>query len=153
MRRARLDIEQQRLDYEDAERKRAAAEDARELDKLKAEARAEVHALEQKVGDPAQNPGQKAVPWWDGPKPPGKLSGSLKQVDCLGTQARLVIEGDDHKTTRLLVTDPGKVALAGGGDQALGCGAQKPRRVTIEYFPKANSKLATAGEVATIEFQ
>ena len=93
------------------------------------------------------------MPWWDGPKPPGKLSGSLKQVDCLGAQARLVIEGDDRKTTRLLVTDPGKVALAGGGDQSLGCGAQKPRRVTIEYFPKANSKLATAGEVATIEFQ
>jgi len=153
MRQARLAVEQQRLDYEDAEHKRAAAEEARELDKLKAEARAEVRALEQKFSDRAQNPEQKAVPWWDGPKPAGKLSGSLKQVDCLGTQARLVVEGDDRKTTRLLVTDPAKVALAGGGDQSLGCGAQKPRRVTIEYVPKANSKLATAGEVATIEFQ
>jgi hypothetical protein len=25
--------------------------------------------------------------------------------------------------------------------------------VTIEYFPKADTRLATAGEVATIEFQ
>jgi hypothetical protein len=35
----------------------------------------------------------------------------------------------------------------------LGCGVQKPRHVTIEYFPKPNAKLATAGDVATIEFQ
>jgi hypothetical protein len=30
---------------------------------------------------------------------------------------------------------------------------QKPRRVAIEYFPKPNAKLSTAGDVATIEFQ
>jgi hypothetical protein len=30
---------------------------------------------------------------------------------------------------------------------------QKPRRLTIEYVPKANPKMATVGEVATIEFQ
>jgi hypothetical protein len=54
---------------------------------------------------------------------------------------------------KLLITDPGKIAISGGGERTLGCGAQKPRRVVIEYFPKANSRLATAGEVATIEFQ
>ena len=42
---------------------------------------------------------------------------------------------------------------AGSGEVSLGCGVQKPRHVTIEYFPKANARLATAGEVATIEFQ
>lgn len=149
MRQARLAIEGLRLDYEAQLR----AQDAADVEKLKADARAEVHAIEKKYGDAAPNSGQKAVPWWEGPKPGGKLSGFLKQVDCLGAQTRLVVEGDDHKTTKLLVTDPGKVALAGGGDQTLGCGVQKSRRVSIEYFPKANSRLATAGEVATIEFQ
>jgi len=149
MRRARLAIEEQRLDYEAAKR----AQEAADLEKLKAEARAEVHALEKKYAEAAPGPNQKPVPWWNGPQAGGKLSGSLKQVDCLGSQARLVVDGDDHKTTKLLVTDPGKIAIIGGGEHTLGCGAQKPRRVSIEYFPKSNSRLATAGEVATIEFQ
>jgi hypothetical protein len=150
---ARMAIEQQRLDYEEAEKKRQAEEDAREIGKLKTEARAEVRALEQKYNNGAPQTDSKAVPWWDGPHPGGKFAGTLKQVDCIGSQARLVLEGDDRKTIRLLVTDPGKVAINGPGQTTLGCGAQKPRRVAIEYFPKVNSRLATAGEVASIEFQ
>jgi hypothetical protein len=146
MRQARLAIEQQRLDYEAAERQKTADE----LEKLKQQAQADVHALESKY---KEDTGAKPVPWWDGPKPSGKLSGNLKQVDCLGSEARMVIEGADRKVTRLLVTDPKTVVILGGGDQALGCGAQKPRPVTVEYFPKTNARLSTAGEVATIEFQ
>ena len=153
MRQARLAIEQQRLDYEEAERRRKAEEEAREIERLKSQARAEVHSLEQKYSDPGAATGQKPVPWWNGPQPGGKITGSLKQVDCIGSQARLVIEGSDHKLVRLLVVDPSKVAIAGGGDQSLSCGAQKARHVSIEYFPKTNSRLATVGEVATIEFQ
>ena len=147
MRQARLAVEQQRLDSEEADRRKAADE----LEDLKQQARAEVHALENKYKE--RDSGAKPVPWWDGPKPSGKLDGSLKQVDCLGSQMRLVIVGTDGKITRLLVTDPGKVVILGGGSQALGCGAQKLRRVSLEYFPKPNARLATAGEVATIEFQ
>ena len=152
MRQARLAIEEQRLDYEAAERKREADEKAREIENLKSEARAEVHALEQKYKTDTPNPNQKVVPWWDGPKPSGKVTGLLKQVDCLGSQARMVIESGDHKTVRLLIPDPTKLVVT-GGDQALGCGAQKPRQVSVEYFPKTNARLATAGEAATIEFQ
>jgi hypothetical protein len=151
MQKARLAIEGQRLDFEDAERRRAAEEEARELEKLKTEARAEVHALETKYGE-KEKPADAPVPWWDGPKPSGKLTGSLKQVDCLRGQARLVVDGDDHKTMRLLVKDPGKVAIMGGGNQTLGCGVQKPRRVVVEYFPKTDAPTGTAGEVATIQF-
>jgi len=153
MRQARMTIEQQRLDYEAAEKKRQAEEDARDIEKLKAEARAEVRALEQKYNNGAPKTDPKAVPWWDGPHPGGKFAGALKQVDCIGSQARLVLEGDDRKTIRLLVTDPAKVAINGPGQTTLGCGAQKPRRVVIEYSPKVDSRLATAGEVASIEFQ
>jgi hypothetical protein len=150
---ARAAIEQQRLDYEAAEKKRQAEEDARDIERLKTEARAEVHALEKKYNNGAPQTDPKAVPWWDGPHPGGKLAGTLKQVDCIGKQARLVMEGDDRKTIRLLVTDPARVAINGPGQTTLGCGAQKPRRVVVEYFPKVDSRLATAGEVASIEFQ
>ena len=153
MRAARMLVEEQRLDYEAAERKRDAEEKAREIERLKTEARAELHKAEEKYSETGAKPADKVVPWWDGPKPGGSVSGTLKQVDCLGTQARLVIETAERKTVRLLVADPSKVAYSGSGEVTLGCGAQKPRRVTIEYVPKANPKLGTAGEVATIEFQ
>ncbi len=154
MHQARMAIEQQRLDYEAAERKRKADEDAAELQKLKEQARAEVHALEAKYSDGPPAPPDKVVPWWDGPHAEGKFRGTLKQVDCLGKQARLVLEGDDHKPLRLLVADPGKISITGSGELSLGCGAQsKPRHISVEYVPKNNARLATAGEVATIEFQ
>lgn len=155
MRQARMAIEQQRLDYEEAERKRDADERDRETARLKAEARAEVRAIEEKYnqGKPGEKPAAPAVPWWNGPNPTGKAHGVLKQVDCIGKQARLIVESDDRKTVRLLVRDPGQIMILGGGQQTLGCGAQKARRVTVEYFPKTDAGTATAGEVATIEFQ
>ena len=149
MRQARLAIEQQRLEYEDAEKRKEAAD----LEKLKDQARAQVHALEEKYQESAPAAGGKPVPWWDGPKPSGKLAGTLQRVDCLGRQARLSILGPDRKVTRLLVTDPTKIVILGGGDRTLGCGVQKARPVSVEFFPKINSRLATAGEVATLEFQ
>jgi len=152
MRQARLSVEGQRLDFEAAEKQRQAEEEARDLNKLKDQARAEVHAAEAKYND-GSKPDPQAVPWWDGPHPSGKITGTLTQVDCLGKQARLVVQGEDHKIVKLLVGDPAKIVVAGSNEAKLGCGVQKPRRVTIEYFPKADARLATAGEVASIEFQ
>jgi hypothetical protein len=43
--------------------------------------------------------------------------------------------------------------IDGPGEITLGCGARKARRVVVEYFPKANARLGTVGEVASIEFQ
>ena len=39
----------------------------------------------------------------------------------------------------------------GSGEQALGCGVQKPRQIMIDYIPKADAKLGTAGIVAGID--
>jgi hypothetical protein len=76
------------------------------------------------------------------------------QVDCLGAQARLVIEGDGRKVTRLLIRDPSQVSFAGGGEQTFTCGTQKPaRRVMIDYYVKPDAKLGTAGEAVVIEFR
>src|ERR1039457_2339048 len=156
MQRKRLDVEGQRLDWEDAEKRRKADEEAREIDRLKQQARADLHALEARANQsqsPA-SPNEKVVPWWDGPKPSGVTRGVLKQVDCLGKRLRLVVQDDDQKTVKLLIPDPAQVAILGGaGELKLSCGAQGSRRVKVEYFPKANAKLSTKGEVATIEFQ
>ncbi len=154
MRQARLAVEQQRLDYEAEAKRHQAEEDSREIEKLKAEARAHVHELEKKYNQgEAPKADSKAVAWWNGPKPGGKTAGVLKEVDCLGKQFRLLVQSSDGKSIRLLISDAGNVALSGGGELTLTCGEQKPRHVVIEYFPKANAHLGTAGEVATIEFQ
>jgi len=153
MHQARMAVEEQRLDYEAAEKRREAEEKARELEKLKAEARAELHAAEAKYSETPADPNAKPVPWWEGPKPSGRVEGNLKQVDCLGKQARLVIEDAQHKVIKLLVANPSQIVFIGTQQATLGCGVQKPRRVAVDYFPKANARLATAGEVATIEFQ
>jgi hypothetical protein len=154
MHQARMSIEQQRLDYEEAEKRRKAEEEAREVASLKAEAQAELHKAEARMNKGSQVPAEKPMAWSDFPHPTGKVTGVLKQVDCLPRQqARLTVESSDHKTVKLLIVDPAKVGFLGAHEVALGCGVQKNRPVTIEYFPKTDSKLATAGEVATIEFQ
>jgi hypothetical protein len=152
MRQGRATIDQQRLDYEADEKRRETEEQARETEKLKQEALAHLHQVESKYNDGAAQPSSAPVPWWDGPKPSGKVRGTLQQVDCLGSQMRLLVESESHKTVRLLVTDPSKIAVS-GGQQTFTCGKQGARAVTIEYFPKVNSRLSTAGEVATVEFQ
>jgi len=155
MHQARMSIEQQRLDYEEAEKRRDAEEKAKELERLKTEARAELHKSESKFseGAPAAT-GDKPVPWWEGPKPDAKAEGTLKRVDCLAKQqAVLSIELADRKLVKLLVAEPAKVAYTGSGEVTLGCGLQKARKISVEYFAKTNPKLATAGEVATIDFQ
>lgn len=164
MRVARLAIEEQRLDYEAAERKRIVEEKEREIRKLKNAALADLRAAEAKANranGSAEPPPEKVVPWWDGPQPSGRVAGILKRVDCTGAHARLALESDDHKMISLLVRDPGKIAIIGSDQQTLGCGIQKPRHVIVEYFPlaaanapsKSPSKSAAAGEVATIEFR
>jgi hypothetical protein len=97
---------------------RKADEEAREIEKLKQQARADLHALEARANQ-GQSPApanEKVVPWWDGPKPSGVAMGVLKQVDCLGKRFRLVVEGDDRKTVKLLVADPAQIAITGGGE-------------------------------------
>ena len=155
MRTARLAIEQQRLDYEEAERRRIAEEKERDIRRLKAQAIADLRAAEAKAnGAPRSGEAAgKAVEWWDGPKPEGHIEGVLKQVDCIGKQARVVVESEGRKSTRLLVRDPSQIVFSGAGEATLSCGVQKPRRAKIEYYPKINSRLGTSGEVATIEFE
>jgi tetratricopeptide (TPR) repeat protein len=149
---ARVAIDQQRLDWQEAERKRLAAEREIEIRKLKAEALAELRATEARINKGRGAAPEKVEPWWDGPKPEGRLAGDLKRVECIGNRMRLVVEAEDHKLTRLLIPDPAHVAILGASSETLACGPQKVRRIVVEYFPKRDARSATVGEVATIQF-
>lgn len=154
MHQARMAIEQERLDYEAAEKQRKAEEEAREIARLKDEARARIHQAEAKYSDGKSAEDLKAIPWWDDPKTPAKATGLLSRVECLaGTQARLTVVTDDHKTLKLLVLDPSKLEIDGADNGSFRCGIQKTRRVTVGYTPKVNARLATSGEAAVLQFQ
>lgn len=147
----RLDVERQRLDFQEAEKRRITEENARELRKLKDAEIANLRAIEARVNQGGR-PSEKVEPWWNGPQAGGKSVGMLQQVDCLGKQARLLVREEDGKIVRLAVRDATQIAIAGANQQALGCGKQKPRKISVEYFPKKDARLGTAGDVATIEF-
>ena len=149
---ARLEIETQRLDAEEAERKRLLEEERKDIERVKAAEIARIRAAEAKAnGTPLDSDtAAKAVPWWDGPNAPGRVEGTLRQVDCLGTQLRLVILSKDKKTVRLLITDLSSVAVK-GEPVSFSCGVQKPRPITVDFMPKADAKLGTSGEVAALD--
>jgi hypothetical protein len=78
----------------------------------------------------------------------------LSQLDCLGNSARIHVSSGQRKLT-FLVSDPGKVLIrsaAGAATMDFSCGAQRPRRVTVEYVPTQDAKLGTAGLVRSLEF-
>lgn len=148
----RAAIEAQRLDLEEAERKRKQEEERRDLERVKAEAIARIRAAENKANAEPMDPemAKKAVPWWDGKEAPQTAEGTLRQVDCLGKQLRLVIFTKQKRTVRLLVTDLSNVVVR-GEPVSFTCGVQKPRAIKADYILKPNTKLSTSGEVAGIE--
>lgn len=143
-----------RLDAEEAARREEKLAKERELQRLKNEATARVLAAEAKAnaGRAPLPEGTKVEKWWDGPKPDQTIVGKLARVDCLGSRLRLAVLVNG-KTAQLLVPDPSKIVLEGGGTAALACGAQRPaRNVAVEYFGKADPKTGTVGEAAVIRF-
>jgi hypothetical protein len=153
---AQSDYAERRAELEAAERRREAEEKARELAKLKEEGFAAVRAAEARAAQAtgAFESKQKPVEWWDGPRPAGRAAGLLERIDCLGRTARWAIRGDDGKLIPLVIRDPTKVVILGGGERSFGCGPQKPaRRVSVEYHPQPDAKLGTIGEIALIELK
>ncbi len=155
---ARSQIEQERLEAEDAERRRDAEAKAKEIDRLKAEARKELADLEARANTrplSREDAAAKTVDWFDN-SGSQKISGVLVRVDCIGKQLRLHVKDDDGKTQSLLVPDPQQFEIAGAA--ALTCGAQKSPRVTVSYKPAATpaggvSAKSAGGEATAIEFQ
>jgi hypothetical protein len=157
IRKIRLDLEAERADHEAAERKRAADEEARDLQRVKDASRAAIHQAEQdarKKLNPDGSAAPQATEWWSGPDAGARAEGTLERLDCLGSTGRLVVQTTLGNTLQILVGDPNKIVIGGGdGKATLSCGVQKPpRKVLVLYNPKPNKKLGTAGEAVSIEF-
>lgn len=153
----RLQVAQERMDYEIAERKRIAEERERDIQRVKAQSEAEIHAAEaaaNKKLNPSGAPPPKAIDWWAGQEGNSKVEGLLQRVECLGPRARLAIAGADGKQVQVLVPNASQIVLDGGGEKTLGCGVQRPpRKVLVQYNARPDAKLGTAGDAVSIEFR
>ena len=150
---ARGQIEGQRLDAEDAERRAEAEAKAREIEHLKDDARKELADFEAKANtNPlSQAEAEKAVSWFDD-SASASITGTLVRIICTGKQFMLNVKGDDGKVMILSVRDPSKLVIEGGGT-ALSCGAQKPRRAKFAYNPVKDSHKGILGEATAVEFE
>lgn len=152
---ARSHIDEQRLNAEDAERRKEAAAKAAEIDRLKNEARKELAQLEARANaDPlSAEEKTKAVEWFDD-SGTQKLTGSLVRVQCSGKQLRLSVKKDNGETVTFLVPDPKQFEIRNG--DSLACGVQKPMRVSISFKPAAPNSAPSskdAGEATLLDFQ
>jgi tetratricopeptide (TPR) repeat protein len=152
IRQRRLAGEKKRVEAQIAAREEARRKTEEELQALRNKALLDIRAAEARAnaGKPVIDP-STLDEYKEGPSSQ-KISGTLTRVECLGTQARLHVTSG-RQTTRLLVADPGQVALSGGGQISLTCGVQRPgRAVTVEYQPRKDAGQGIAGDALTVEF-
>jgi hypothetical protein len=150
-------LEQERADYEAAERRRIEEERERDIQRVKSKSDAAVHAAEDEARKKL-NPDGAAIPkpegWWEDMQGEANVEGTFERLDCLGHSARLVVKTADGKSMQFLVRDPRQIVIVGGAEKSLGCGAQKPaRKVLVQFKRVADAKSRTAGEVISIEFR
>ncbi|HTB11735.1 MAG TPA: hypothetical protein VK752_09195 [Bryobacteraceae bacterium] len=152
---AKMALDGARADYTEAEKKRRAEEAARDLERVKAAAAAEVHAAEA-AANARLNEGrgayQKPQAWWD--EPTGqKVEGKLTRVDCLNGPLRLTIQKEGGGIVKIAVRDLNKLTVNGASEAKFGCGvARAPRKIRLTYDAKPDAKLGTLGDVLVVEF-
>jgi hypothetical protein len=147
-------IDQLRLDDEDAARRRELAAKNAEMDRLKAQARKEITDLEARANTrPLSKDDLAKTVDWDDINGSASVSGTLTRVECVGRQFRLTVKDEIGKIVRFTVSDPSQVEISGPG-AALSCGAQASRSVRIVYKPGKDGKSggAAPGEITKIEF-
>jgi tetratricopeptide (TPR) repeat protein len=157
IRQVRLQVQEKQFDYDAAERKRIKDEGEADLQRVKNQSEAAIHASED-AARKKMNPNGAVPPkpeaWYEAPADKGpSVQGTFQRLDCLGQGARLVLQTADGNTVQLMMADPSQVTTGGGGDQTLSCGPQKnARQVVVHYTAKADAKLHTTGVVTAIEF-
>jgi hypothetical protein len=158
---AKLDLQDERAAFLIAQQKFEREEEARELQRIKDNAAAEVHAAERaantRLGATAGNVAN-AVPFSQaGFGDPGgtPVSGSLTRVDCLPAgPLRLTIMQATGRPVNLLIRDLDKImALTDSGKVEFACGVQKPaRKIEVRHDSKADAKMGTLGDIAVVKF-
>ena len=144
----RVGSEQERLDAAENARKRerdaAHLEDQRaqqaEADRIRA---AEEKAnTEQDAAAGEQKPTN--VLSWDQLVPKKKLSGTLLNVDCLGSNGRLSVRDSTGGTIQFLLKNLSQAGLS--------CGGQQPhRRISLTYAAEPDDRFHTSGNILSIQ--
>lgn len=152
----KMALDAKRADFTEAEKRRRAEDAARDLERVKAAAAAEIHADEAKInaqlnaGKPAY---QKPVEWWGDPS--GEtVEGKLTRVDCLnGGLLRLTVQKQGGAPVRVVIRDLNNLTVHGASEAKFVCGVTRPARaVRLTYSAKPDAKLGTLGDVLVVEF-
>lgn len=154
IRAARSRSQELRVQAEIAAKEEERRKQEQELNDLRNRALADIRKAEARAnaGQKPLDPNAK-LDWYEEEKPAARVTGSLLRIDCMAKRAKLFLKTPGEGTLTLLIADPGKVAIA-GGQTSLGCGPQKPvRTVVVLHNGKADKKLATSGEVLSVEFR
>ncbi len=154
---AKLALEENRAEFDAAEKRRLMDEQARDLQRVKDNAAAEIHAVESAANErmAANNGNVKGAVKWYGDPTGQKVSGTLTRVECLasGGQMRLTIQQAGFPI-RLLVRNPKQLTVAAdSGEAEFACGVQKPaRKIEVQHDGKADAKLSTMGDILVVKF-
>ncbi|MEO8052221.1 MAG: hypothetical protein ABI833_17565 [Acidobacteriota bacterium] len=153
---AKLALEENRAEFEAAEKRRQMEEEARDLQRVKDNALAEIRAAEQAANRRmAVNAGnvKGAVPYFGDPTGQ-KVSGTLTRVECLNSgPLRLTIQQAGFPI-RLLIRNPKQLTVAADSGQAeFACGVQKPvRKIEVQHDGKVDARLSTMGDILVVKF-
>lgn len=150
---AKLDLQEQRAQFDIDEKKRIANEAARELQAIKDSARAEIRAAEEAANARlAQNSSPVSAPvrWSETDGAGLRVMGTLAKVECVGEVRRLTVEQPKQAALKFAVhkieetQDPAlQTALACQPDATA-------RQVELQHDGKADKALDTVGNVTAI---
>lgn len=141
------------------ERQHKIAETADDLERVKREAEARIHAAEDAANKRAGKlaPGVAVVPWWsdlDGEK----LTGGLTYVNCFeGGVLVLTIQPPSLTNTpaplvKVKVRDLHELAVKGTGEVKFVCGTVKPAKaINLVHDGKPDAEKGSIGNVRTVE--
>ncbi|HYZ83986.1 MAG TPA: hypothetical protein VE621_06270, partial [Bryobacteraceae bacterium] len=150
---AKARSEELRVAQQIAEKQAAKRKEEEELNAVRNKALAQIRAAEAKV-NAGNQPVDKSKPldWYQEEKPPARVTGNLFRVDCTGKAAKLHLRTAEETDVALLVVDPSKIVISGGGEKMFACGIQKPARtIVVLHNGKEGKKTGTTGEVLSIE--
>lgn len=120
-----------------------------DVERVKKEAEARLHAAEKQTG--AVAPGTKVLPWRDD-EAGVKLSGTLTEVECQkGDVLRLTVQPAEGPPVKLMIPDLQDLSVKGAEHVEFACGAQKPPKpMTLIHDGKRDAQQGSIGNVRVV---